>query len=166
MNMVFDQVQTIYCRCWALRLWPQHGWVFFGSESFLQAYSGSHSCRMFSLSVLQNMDSISTQCSSSTCYTSSNWECGKQPSLTSFEFYMLKGVMASKYLINGWFSYFPLQCNDLFNFFLRYRDIPTFGRDTIRKFVHNASGMKKLAARDFEDLLQVRYDNNRLCQRY
>lgn len=37
----------------------------------------------------------------------------------------------------------------------RYREIPTFGRDTIRKFVHNASGMKKLAARNFEDLLQV-----------
>ena len=33
--------------------------------------------------------------------------------------------------------------------------IPTFGRDTIRKFANNASGMKKLAARDFEDLLQV-----------
>ena len=37
----------------------------------------------------------------------------------------------------------------------RYREVPTFGRDTIRKFVHNASGMKKLAARDFEDLLWV-----------
>jgi hypothetical protein len=37
----------------------------------------------------------------------------------------------------------------------RYRQIPTFGRDTIRKFTNNASGMKKLAARDFEDLLQV-----------
>lgn len=31
----------------------------------------------------------------------------------------------------------------------------TFGRDTIRKFTNNVSGMKKLAARDFEDLLQV-----------
>ncbi|KAG0701627.1 hypothetical protein DFH29DRAFT_1000035 [Suillus ampliporus] len=31
---------------------------------------------------------------------------------------------------------------------------PTFGRGTIRKFSNNASGMKKLAARDFEDLLQ------------
>ena len=33
--------------------------------------------------------------------------------------------------------------------------MPTFGRDTIRKFHSNASAMKKLAARDFEDLLQV-----------
>ncbi|KAG0694659.1 hypothetical protein DFH29DRAFT_1006136 [Suillus ampliporus] len=31
---------------------------------------------------------------------------------------------------------------------------PTFGRDTIRKFASNASEMKKMAARDFEDLLQ------------
>jgi hypothetical protein len=38
----------------------------------------------------------------------------------------------------------------------RYRLIRTFGRNTIRKFNNNASAMKKLAARDFEDLLQVR----------
>jgi hypothetical protein len=37
----------------------------------------------------------------------------------------------------------------------RYRNVPTFGRSTIRKFHNNASAMKKLAARDFEDLLQV-----------
>lgn len=36
----------------------------------------------------------------------------------------------------------------------RFRMIPTYGRDTIRCFSSNASGMKKLAARDFEDLLQ------------
>jgi hypothetical protein len=37
----------------------------------------------------------------------------------------------------------------------RYRQIPTFGQDTIRRFTANASAMRKLAARDFEDLLQV-----------
>lgn len=37
----------------------------------------------------------------------------------------------------------------------RYREIPTFGRSTIRKFSNNASSMKKLAARNYEDLLQV-----------
>ena len=37
----------------------------------------------------------------------------------------------------------------------RYRQIPTFGRDTIRKFDANVSAMKRLAARDWEDLLQV-----------
>ncbi|KAH7917303.1 hypothetical protein BV22DRAFT_1135525 [Leucogyrophana mollusca] len=34
------------------------------------------------------------------------------------------------------------------------RLVPTFGRDTIRKFASNTSELKKLAARDFEDLLQ------------
>lgn len=33
--------------------------------------------------------------------------------------------------------------------------VPTFGRSTIRRFASNASEMKKLAARNFEDLLQV-----------
>lgn len=37
-----------------------------------------------------------------------------------------------------------------------FRQTPTFGRDTIRKFSTNSSEMKKLAARDYEDLLQVR----------
>ncbi|KAF9470573.1 hypothetical protein BDN70DRAFT_821197, partial [Pholiota conissans] len=36
----------------------------------------------------------------------------------------------------------------------RYRQIPTFGSDTIQKFTNNVSSMKKLAARDYEDLLQ------------
>jgi hypothetical protein len=37
-----------------------------------------------------------------------------------------------------------------------FRQVPTFGRDTIRRFSNNISELKKLAARDFEDLLQVR----------
>ena len=37
----------------------------------------------------------------------------------------------------------------------RYHHIPTFGHGTIRRFHENASAMKKLAACDFEDLLQV-----------
>ncbi|KAF9464233.1 hypothetical protein BDZ94DRAFT_1216685 [Collybia nuda] len=36
----------------------------------------------------------------------------------------------------------------------RFRQVPTFGISTIRRFANNASEMKKLAARDFEDLLQ------------
>ena len=39
--------------------------------------------------------------------------------------------------------------------FFRYRGVPTFGSQTIRRFTTNASEMKKLAARDYEDLLQV-----------
>ncbi|KAA1479425.1 hypothetical protein DENSPDRAFT_862027 [Dentipellis sp. KUC8613] len=36
----------------------------------------------------------------------------------------------------------------------RYDAFPTFGRSTIRRFSNNASAMKNLAGRDFEDLLQ------------
>ncbi|KAI0350553.1 hypothetical protein OH77DRAFT_1488941 [Trametes cingulata] len=36
----------------------------------------------------------------------------------------------------------------------RFSDVPTFGRETIRRFGANISGFKKLAARDYEDLLQ------------
>jgi hypothetical protein len=39
--------------------------------------------------------------------------------------------------------------------YTRFREIATFGRGTIRRFGNNVSGMKKLAARDFEDILQV-----------
>jgi hypothetical protein len=35
--------------------------------------------------------------------------------------------------------------------------VPTFGRGTIRRFSSNISELKKLAARDFEDILQVRF---------
>lgn len=36
----------------------------------------------------------------------------------------------------------------------RFRQMPTFGRDTIRRFSSNISELKKLAARDFENILQ------------
>jgi hypothetical protein len=38
---------------------------------------------------------------------------------------------------------------------VRYRQVPPFGKGTIRRFTANPSAMRKLAARDFEDLLQV-----------
>lgn len=41
------------------------------------------------------------------------------------------------------------------NLCLRFRKVPTFGRGTIRRFGKNVSAMKKLAGRDFEDILQV-----------
>ena len=37
----------------------------------------------------------------------------------------------------------------------RYRMVPTFGGNTIRKFASNTSEMKRMAACDFEDVLQV-----------
>ena len=36
-----------------------------------------------------------------------------------------------------------------------YRMVPTFGSDTIRKFASNTSETKRMAACDFEDMLQV-----------
>ena len=41
------------------------------------------------------------------------------------------------------------------NVYLRFHNIPTFGRGTIRCFADDVSDMKKLAGRDFEDILQV-----------
>lgn len=38
---------------------------------------------------------------------------------------------------------------------LRFRQVPTFGRDTIRRFGGSVSALKRLAARDFEDILQA-----------
>jgi hypothetical protein len=36
-----------------------------------------------------------------------------------------------------------------------FRQVPTFGGDTIRRFSNNVSELKKLTARDFEDLLKA-----------
>lgn len=38
---------------------------------------------------------------------------------------------------------------------IRFRDMPTFGRDSIRRFTNSVSELKKLGARDYENLLQV-----------
>jgi hypothetical protein len=38
----------------------------------------------------------------------------------------------------------------------RFRELPSFGKDTIRRFSNNVSGLRKLAARDFENIFQVR----------
>lgn len=37
----------------------------------------------------------------------------------------------------------------------RFRQVPTFGRDTIQCFSNNTSDLKGMAARNYEDLLQV-----------
>lgn len=47
----------------------------------------------------------------------------------------------------------------------RYRHIPQFSQ-AIRRFTNNVSGMKKLAARDFEDLLQVTSHSLNIGPRY
>lgn len=42
-----------------------------------------------------------------------------------------------------------------YNQLIRFRHVPSFGRSTIRRIRANTSALKKLAARDFEDYLQV-----------
>ena len=37
----------------------------------------------------------------------------------------------------------------------RFRQVPGFGNDTIRRFGNNVSEMKQFAAREYEDILQV-----------
>jgi hypothetical protein len=51
-------------------------------------------------------------------------------------------------------SFYPSKNGNL-SAMTSFRNMPTFGSSTIRRFATNASEMKKLAARDFEDLLQV-----------
>jgi len=57
-------------------------------------------------------------------------------------------------ILNSWYIH-TTTCWLLIEHGSRYRSIPPFGCATICKFHNNASAMKKLAARDFEDLLQV-----------
>ncbi|KIJ58567.1 hypothetical protein HYDPIDRAFT_34041 [Hydnomerulius pinastri MD-312] len=47
-----------------------------------------------------------------------------------------------------------LKSNLLSDLDYRYRQVPTFGRGTVRRFHRNVSELKKMMARDFEDLLQ------------
>ena len=84
-----------------------------------------------------------------------NWECGKQHLRTSCVFYMQLAVMPFKSSTDGSCSSILLCKHAELGLPRSYREVPTFGRDTIRHFSRNASGMKKLAGRDFEDLLQV-----------
>lgn len=42
------------------------------------------------------------------------------------------------------------------SYFDSFRETPPFGRDTIRVFRRNVSDLKGFAARDYEDVLQVR----------
>jgi hypothetical protein len=72
---------------------------------------------------------------------------------------MLLVMERFKNLTNGKMLWLPCYLcvtdSDIFS----YRDVPPFGRETIRKFSNNVSAMKRFAARDFEDLLQVCYSN-------
>jgi hypothetical protein len=81
---------------------------------------------------------------------------GRQFSYTCCAFSLQPVVTEYKNSISGRSSHLCLPCLiDDINDSIRYRHIPTFGRGTIRKFSCSASAMNRLAAQDFEDLLQV-----------
>lgn len=65
----------------------------------------------------------------------------------------LQAVSSLLSLIDGEHLWLLMLSFDLFS--IRYCLVPSFGRSTIQKFSSNASEMKKLAARNYEDLLQV-----------
>lgn len=53
------------------------------------------------------------------------------------------------------FTFFSPVENEVDLWPCRYRQVPTFGKDSIRRFTNNVSETKQFAARDYEDLLQV-----------
>ena len=68
------------------------------------------------------------------------------------------GCLKEKYgsWIRSLVGLFELACNFIWiDKTFSYRQVPTFGRNTIRHFHSNSSKMKKMAARDLEDLLLV-----------
>ncbi|KAF8834417.1 hypothetical protein BDN67DRAFT_985333 [Paxillus ammoniavirescens] len=63
-----------------------------------------------------------------------------------FDFYLMLVIdLLHKFELSIWKAIF---------IHLLYRQVPTFGRDTVHRFRRNVSEMKKMAAHDFEDLLQ------------
>ena len=84
-------------------------------------------------------------------------ECGKASSsisCVSFSFCLL--LMATVSLIDGEYSSpsFTVHAHTLNK--PRFRAVPTYGKDTIRKFAVSVSSLKRIAGHDFEDILQVR----------
>lgn len=87
------------------------------------------------LSGCNSLVRTSTACSCQTCFTSSKLEFGKLHSHTIRILFAAGGDKVQ-------------ELNE------RFRRVPTFGRDNIRRFVGNMADMKKLGARDLEDLTQ------------
>ena len=97
-----------------------------------------------------NTGLIFIKCLYQICCMSSSLECGRQHSLTSCIWKWQHSEFECEV------SNELLDCHRcLLTFPIRYQQISTFGQDTIRHFHKNASAMKRLGTRDFEDLLQV-----------
>lgn len=65
------------------------------------------------------------------------------------------GIDGVSQLLNRRWVDLQLRVLDHILMVVRYRNIPCFGHSTICRFSNDVSAMKKLAAHDFEDLLQV-----------
>lgn len=63
------------------------------------------------------------------------------------------GTTAYRVLTKG--PLWVINITHILKLYRRFRQVPTFGRGTIRRFGNNVSALKKLAGRDFEDILQV-----------
>ena len=112
--------------------------------------------RLPSLHNYLSMDSISFQWLWSISSMNSSLASGKQYWPTSLGSYTPpKRRTEFSYLTRG--KSFWISLMHILNIYLRFHDIPTFGWGTIRHFADNVSEMKKLAGRDFEDILQVRF---------
>lgn len=82
-------------------------------------------------------------------------EFGKPPSFICCESCMHSEETKFRDLIHGKHTITLGHANLLIFTWHRFRQVPTFGGGTIWKFHTNVSRLKKLAARDFEDILQV-----------
>ena len=102
----------------------------------------------------QNLDSTSMTYSHRTSCTSSSSVYGSEYSYISFEFSSRRGETRYRRSTLG-----TLLINRSFSthFARRYRLIAPFGKSTIRRFPQSTAAMTKLAARDYEDILLVRY---------
>lgn len=96
---------------------------------------------------------ICFQCLLLTYYMNLRLACGDHCSYTSFEYWIAEMVSFIQWIDGEIWIHHVCLCRLLTS--NRYRAVPTFGRDTIRKFSNNCSGLKQMAARDFEDILQV-----------
>lgn len=86
--------------------------------------------------------------------TNLNLASGKRFSSICSEFWdVLTGLLT--YWTKGEYSFREQAQESIISWWNRFRDVPTFGRDSIRRFANSVSELKRLGARDYENILQV-----------
>jgi hypothetical protein len=90
-----------------------------------------------------------------------NSEFGKQSSFIYYKYWTAEKSVDSLILtISEYMAYKFDAIDGELKTLNSYCQVPTFGRDTIQHFQTNVSGLKKMAARNFEDILQVSFSSN------